>query len=556
MRRLLAPMIGVLIAVMELNPALAAEVNYQDPITAAPPISRPDTTSCTVSVMQNHQFANSYSHPFTGTYNPPANCPGPWSKVVLDWSGSVAGRQYDRIAGVWFGGVEMLRTSTPEPDPAGISWHVSKDVSEYSSVLSQPQNVVVELDNIYNSTYTGIYDMSLSLTFYETDAQNPAAPHPQQVVPIAASTTTSAGWNYLFSPTDAASGSVTFPTNLTQAYLEVYASAHSCDEFWYTNQPNDYASTESQYGLCGGGAFREIQVSIDGKLAGVAWPYPVIYTGGVNPLLWRPIPGVNAFNIPPYRVNLTPFVGLLNDGQPHTISIRVANNDGFWLVDGNLLLNTDPNVTQTTGTLTTDTASPDAVETTQENANTKGGTFDTTATRSLTFAGTVTSSAGTVTTTVHQDFAFTNSQVLNLVNFRENVKSEEDLATTTTTVDGTGKTTVQTVKRVYPVTVDSMFQVPQQGNGHLFILPGSVQQGLSRTETDSVNGSSTFSSSLSDQVSGTALLSRSLSGGQTQVATGSTREDYIYSDSTGFCYNRHLAAAQGYVTADTLKNTC
>src|ERR1700743_3158966 len=76
------------------------ETNYQNPVTAFPPVSRPDTPHCPVAAMQ-HDFANSYGQPFVGTLTPPAACPGPWSKVVLDWSGSVAGRQYDRLAGVW-----------------------------------------------------------------------------------------------------------------------------------------------------------------------------------------------------------------------------------------------------------------------------------------------------------------------------------------------------------------------------------------------------------------------------------------------------------------------
>ncbi len=104
-------------------PAAAApvEINYQDPVTALPPVTRPPVPHCTVTVVR-HDFANSYGQPFTGTVAPPAGCPGPWTKVVLDWTGSVAGRQFDRLAGVWLGGAEIFRTSTPEPDPAGITW--------------------------------------------------------------------------------------------------------------------------------------------------------------------------------------------------------------------------------------------------------------------------------------------------------------------------------------------------------------------------------------------------------------------------------------------------
>ena len=54
------------------------EVNYQDPLTAAPPIARPPTTSCSVTVMQDFAFNSSVGQGvFTGALAPPAACPGP-----------------------------------------------------------------------------------------------------------------------------------------------------------------------------------------------------------------------------------------------------------------------------------------------------------------------------------------------------------------------------------------------------------------------------------------------------------------------------------------------
>jgi hypothetical protein len=59
--------------------------------------------------MNNQPFGINYnvnpptgSVSFTGSFSP---CMvGPWSKVVLDWTGTVqAGRQFDRIAALWIG---------------------------------------------------------------------------------------------------------------------------------------------------------------------------------------------------------------------------------------------------------------------------------------------------------------------------------------------------------------------------------------------------------------------------------------------------------------------
>ncbi|MGE5334393.1 MAG: peptide-N4-asparagine amidase, partial [Nitrososphaerota archaeon] len=65
-----------------LMPTASAETVYQDSVTAAPPVSRPNTASCAETIV-SHSFAFSYGSPFVSSYAPPANCSGPWSKVVL-----------------------------------------------------------------------------------------------------------------------------------------------------------------------------------------------------------------------------------------------------------------------------------------------------------------------------------------------------------------------------------------------------------------------------------------------------------------------------------------
>jgi hypothetical protein len=530
-----------------------AEVGAQNSVTANPPVSRPNTPSCSETIV-SHTFKFSYGSPFVGSYAPPADCAGPWSKVVLDWNGTVlAGRQFDRIGALWIGGVEMLRTSTPEPTKVNdVSWHVEKDVTEYAPVLAHPQSLVAQVPNVITTRYTSFIVVVATLTFYTTSAQFPAATHPDQVIPIS-QTATNEGWKYLFSPTDRAETTTTFPTNLTRAYAEVYTTGHSCDEFWFGNQPDDWANAN---GFCGGTAFREIQVLVDGHLAGVAWPFNIVYTGGINPFLWRPIPGINAFNIPAYVVDLTPFVGVLGDGAPHTVSIQVANNSQYWLTDANLLLFQTADGRPTSGSLISNTAAPQANETVVENPNNKSANFDTTASRSYTVSGQVRDASGAVTTTtIQQTMSFTNHQVLNLVNFLENLQGTADI-TTVTTVSGPGGTTVTTHTLSYPITMSSAFQIPRQQTGDDFILPGGINQNLIETTTIQVNGVTTFSSKVSDTLTGHAVLIRDLNTGANDVAVGSTQQQYVASDSTGFCYNHTLGASQGVVNTDVLSGTC
>ena len=56
--------------------------------------------------------------------------------------------------------------------------------------------------------------------------------------------------------------------------------------------------------LYGYSPFREVQVYIDGQLAGVSWPFPVIFTGGVVPGLWRPIVGIDTFDLREHEIDI------------------------------------------------------------------------------------------------------------------------------------------------------------------------------------------------------------------------------------------------------------
>ena len=532
-----------------------AETGYENPITAAPSLVPPTTTSCTVTLAQSQPFpvpgGNGYDTPLTGTLNPPSSCPSPWSMIVLNFTGSVTGRQFDREAMIWISNAMIYMGTTPEPTPAGITWHAIKDVSQYSPLLNQPATFTVQVPNLVNNRFTGTIYITATLTFYQTSPTFPAANHPDMIVPLSGS------FLFLFGRTPVFPRPVTLPTNPDRVYLEMWAKGNSCDEFWYASQPDAYANAN---GLCGGGAFREIQVSIDGRLAGVVWPFPYVFTGGINPYLWRPIPAVDAFNEPPYLVDLTPFIGMLADGQPHTISFNVVNNGFYWQIDGNLLVYRDPVLTTTTGKLTSYQISASATQSVAQTINANSALFSFTSSRSLAITGYVDTSQGRVTTSITQSFGFTNNQVLDLINFVENLKGTETITTTTTT-SGPSGTSIFTVADSYPIAMTSLFQIPgalaSSGNSATlkFILPATVDQSFIRTTTTNTNGM-IFTSSISDTVHSEAVLVRSLTTGVNAVASGTDSEHYILSDSSGFCFNHLIEAAQGFVTADTLIPAC
>jgi hypothetical protein len=200
------------------GPARAADVpaefgtDWHDPVTAAPPVTKPGGRSCEVTVAQV-QFRD--FTPYRGTYTPPGDCGDRWSKVVLRLDGKVKGRQYDRLGYLHVGGVEIFRTSTPQPSPDGIAWSVEKDVTRYSDTFRSRQDVEMLIGNVVDDTYTGILDVKVTLTFHQG---RPDGKTPDRVLA-------------LDQGTDGAT-TLTTPRNSERVVAEVYAtgSGGGCEE--------------------------------------------------------------------------------------------------------------------------------------------------------------------------------------------------------------------------------------------------------------------------------------------------------------------------------------
>jgi hypothetical protein len=403
--------------------AASGSSNY--PITADPPVSHPPEAPCVDKLFNPHTpplspsgspvgtFADYGDHPFN--YTPPASCPGPYAKIVMKIKFSVtAGIQYDRTGAVWIGGTNVFFGTTAEPGP-GMSpgWTIERDVTEYAPAFANAAPAQASVYNIVNSQYTGIIYGTAELDFYPATKQYPAPSDVADAVyPMAATTT--GGYVYLDSPTDQLTGTFSFPQNVQAAYLDVFLEPQNADEFWYSCFPNDLAG---KLGNCGNTGFREGEVSVDGQPAGVAPIFPFIFTGGFDPNLWVPIPGVNTLNFKPYRVDLTPFAATLDDGNPHTVSVSVFNDDNYFATSGALLIYQDHGSSQVTGGLISNgtAVSPNQVVTEHVKSTPSGGaqgTIDVSATHPVSLSGYVITSKGRIQTQVTQGIAFDNHQAI------------------------------------------------------------------------------------------------------------------------------------------------
>lgn len=447
--------------------------------TADPLVARPHSKPCVVPLFVNYQFALFSETSQNFLFSPASGCAGPWQKVVLEINFSEnKGRQFDRTASLYLGNTNLYFGTTPEPIPPKAPqpvpttqnvWHIERDVTDYSALFQTMQQGTFVLQNCttdcpppFNTLLTGVFTVSADLEFYPPYGQSPVQRTPDIVLPLEQSQNNSLP-NILSSPTDQLQTTFNLPQNIEAAYLDVVAQSQSNDEQWYACFPNDLSAINLLYG-CGNTDFRETEISIDGQPAGIAPVSPWVYTGFL-PDQWRPIPAVQTLAFVPYRVNLTPFVGMLNDGNPHTIALSVFNNDFYFSVTSSLLLFLDPGSAQVTGAITQNTLTAPSPAVTENllGTSTVTGTIGVTSKRNFTIAGYANTSHGQVSTAINQQQHFSSTQTIDFdtVNgsvLDQNTSVENSVVSSTTVSSSLGTTTTQELFS-FPISVDLILPV-------------------------------------------------------------------------------------------------
>jgi hypothetical protein len=548
--RLARNVFPILLLTACLVPFAAASGPYKigsaNTVTADPLVPRPSTTPCVVELFSGAQFFDFNVENFT--FTPPSDCPGPWAKVVLESDIHLnAGIQYDRTANYWLGPVNIYYGSTAEPSPnLGPSWHIESDLTDYSSIFSAAQTGQAVIGNTLCCGLTSTIFASAELEFYPLEKGEQAPVSANVVLPLSAGP--SGGTVALGSTSSTLSGTFTLPTNIETAYLDVYAQSQSSDEFWYTCVPNNVAS---ELESCTNTGFRETEITIDGQPAGVAPVFPWIFTGGIDTYLWFPIPGVQTLNFTPYRVNLSPFAGVLSNGQPHTVSLSVFNADNYFSATASLLLYTDPDSAQTTGEVTQNTLtgpSPVVTENLKVNSSVIDGTVDVGSKRSFVIAGYVDTSHGTVTTKVSQNVSFSNNQYfdINSTKYVQNINLASTLNSNVTVSQKGAPSLVYNQNYNFPLTVD--ITEITLSNGDINQTTTADQTYQLTTATGQAGGFLSYGSVLNTGRHVDTLefdSSFNLLGNTGQ----SSEQQYNLVDSTGAAYLCRITAAANVLTS-------
>ncbi|MGA8102366.1 MAG: peptide-N4-asparagine amidase [Candidatus Acidiferrales bacterium] len=518
-------------------------IGSQNTVTADPPVSRPNEKPCVVQLFSGFQFVNYNIQDYQFT----PSCPGPFEKIVFTADFNVtAGVQYDRTAIVDLAYVNIYFGTTPEPGTTlSPTWHVERDLTDYAALFGSAQTGHVILGNTVNSTYTGVISGSAELEFYPAQWPAQAPPAADAVLPLTQSNG-SGGINEpatLNTGADQLATTFTLPQNIERAYLDVISQSQINDEFWYTCVPNDVA-TELE--SCGNTGFREAEISIDGQPAGVAPVYPWIYTGGVDPFLWAPIPGVQTLNFVPYRIDLTPFAGLLSNGAQHTVAVSVFNADSYFSEAASLLLYLDHGSQQVTGALTSNTigAGPNPAVTENLQTDASGditGSVSVTSLRQFGVAGFVNTSHGRIDTQVQQSVNFRNVQnfTINATTYDQDITQGTQVQSLTTTRQGP----------VFSETLES-FRYPLTMNIDVLVAAdGSESQTTTVSqEFDNNIVSPFFVSAVINKVNSTDTLNFDAAGNFTGNTGAKSSQTYDSFNTLGQIYSCSLASENNALT--------
>ncbi|KAI1460976.1 hypothetical protein F4805DRAFT_351508 [Annulohypoxylon moriforme] len=467
-------------------------------------------------VLFKHDFGNSYNAPYVGPYSPPEGCD--FTTVIFNLSVVSSGRQFDRLATLWLGDIEVWRTSTAMPTQSGIHWSFQKDMTIWHPLLKQNQKIIFDLGNLIDGDrYTGYFNVTMEALYY--DDKYISGFHPaEHIYPISTSSSSNNTTSLFSLPDDGGSVNLTFPRNVKSAVVSVTASGNGEEEFWFTNVPTEYVHTfpGNDGWLYGYSPFREVQVLIDGQLAGVSWPFPILFTGGVDPGAWRPIVGIDAFDLPSFEVDITPWLYLLTNGLSHTFQLRVVGfdtsaEDGVgpigenWWVSGSVFVWLDDTTEQmTSDNFHSETRPPSfdfhpVVSTATFDNGTVANTsfyFALTASRNITISSTITRGAGTRNVAWTQSLSFSNIQNMTDLAFNQSLA----MVTSGSYSDSTSNIISH---YTYPLNLFSAYDVASSG---ATTNPGSVFCMVDRSKL--TDGVSTLSFLTGKSVSSETLHTR------------------------------------------------
>ena len=460
---------------------------------------------------------------------------------------------------MFLGDTEVFRTSTAEPTTDGIIWTYVKEMSQYNTLWKQPQKLIFDLGSVVNDVYTGPFNTTLTAYFsHENNVQTADI-----ILPISAKKSSSNSSSAFSLPSDSAVVNYTIPSSASRAVLSISACGQSDEEFWWSNVfSSDTEAFNSTVGeLYGYSPFREVQLYIDGVIAGVVWPFPIIFTGGVVPGFWRPIVGIDTFDLRQPEIDISAFLPQLTDGESHTFEVNVVGLDvsdngtatlsksvgSSWVVTGTIFLYTDSNTTRATRgsahDIVVDAPAPKFNVTRHLVQNKTGGndslSYSVEAERRLTISSPEFSWTQRLS---FSNFGLFNQQGYSQVNDQKTVGENS--------VRSGNHTKPSNVSFQYPLWCNTTYG-PGGPSGENVSIDAIMKRGLNFVATD-VTGISTYTLTAGPSWEHTTQAGEAhyQSDSKTSTSSGNTTDDFE-SFGHGKPYSRHVKAVNGSIVGDT-----
>lgn len=261
---------------------------------------------------------------------------------------------------------------------------------------------------------------------------------------------------------------------------------------------------------------------------------------------------MQTLNFAPYRVNLTPFAGVLNNGQPHTVSLSVFNADDYFSATATLLLYLDANAADLSGEVTKNTLiatpNPQVLENIQtQNNGDITGTVSVTSNRQFTISGYVTKPYGKVTTTVWQNINFSSVQAFDITSstYVQNIAQDTTIASSSTQYGGAATLTTSSQQN-WPLNLDLNIVVNSNGSETQTttlrqenFADTTVQKGTVQTQSQVMD----------NLVNSTDALD--IAGGFITGNSGQASSQQYSIFGNGVCYDLTLAAANNALASIT-----
>ncbi len=274
------------------------------------PFPIPETEPVVVKVIVNREFA-AWKPQYAWVVIPE----GEWSRILLRVDGRLYDPiyhrpvQYDRVLWIYVNDVPIMWGSTPQR----YNWTVTTDVTMFYSLFKGNVTFEVWLPNVVVPSIGVTGRFLVNITLYLFPGEKPKY-LPDTIIPLWKRVVIKPGL-------EKRNTTVTIPSNVTRAMLLLYTKGNGYEEFWYYF----------------GKSYREVKIYFDDKLVALSHPMHTIYTGGMSPFFWRPLPAVRAYAEEPTLIDLTGALPLLV-GE-HTVSVEVTGMfSRYWQIGAALLL--------------------------------------------------------------------------------------------------------------------------------------------------------------------------------------------------------------------------